>query len=127
MFALQILHTCAMPLIKASVLAFYLRLFPTHRFRIAVWVIGVYVFCWWISIFVATLMQCRPISSNWGTQPVQLGNCLADINIMYEVAAFTNMVSDVAILILPFPVIWGLHMPRKHKLAVLGVFLTGAL
>lgn len=76
---------------------------------------------------MATLMQCRPISSNWGTQPVELGNCLADINIMYEVAAFTNMVSDVAILILPFPVIWGLHMPRKHKLAVLGVFLTGAL
>ncbi len=36
MFVLQILHTCARPIIKASVLAFYLRLFPTRRFRVAV-------------------------------------------------------------------------------------------
>ncbi|KAK4698079.1 hypothetical protein P7C71_g98, partial [Lecanoromycetidae sp. Uapishka_2] len=127
MFVLQILHTCAMPVIKASLLAFYLRLFPTPKFGIAVWAVGIYVFCWWISIFFATLFQCMPITSNWGTEPVQIGNCIANIFVMYEVAALTNMFSDVAILILPFPVIVGLHMPRKHKVGVLGVFLTGTL
>lgn len=66
MFAFQILHTCAMPLIKASVLAFYWRLFGEKRsFRIGVWCIALYVFCWWISILFATIFQCRPISSNW--------------------------------------------------------------
>lgn len=116
-----------MPVIKASVLAFYLRLFPTPKFRIAVWVVAAYVFCWWISIFMSTLLQCKPITSNWGTEPTQIGDCFANIFIMYEVAALTNLFSDVAILVLPFPVILGLHMPRKHKIAVLGVFLTGSL
>ena len=72
MFALQILHTCAMPTIKASVLAFYLRTFSTRRFKIAVYIVATYVILWWVSIFLATIFQCNPISDNWGTQPSQM-------------------------------------------------------
>ena len=127
MFALQILHTCAMPVIKASVLAFYLRLFPTADFRRAVWAVGIYVFCWWIAILFATIFQCNPISDNWGTEPSQTTGCIANINIMYETAALTNLLSDIAILVLPIPVVLGLHMLLKHKLAVICIFLTGSL
>lgn len=127
MFALQILHTCAMPIIKASVLTFYLRIFQTNGFRIAVWCIAIYVFCWWISILFATIFQCIPISDNWGTQPNQLSGCLSNVDIMYQVAAVTNMASDVAILLLPFPMVIRLHLLRKHKFAVLGIFMTGAV
>jgi len=31
------------------------------------------------------------------------------------------------VLALPFPIVVSLHMPIKHKVAVLGIFLTGAL
>lgn len=127
MFVLQIMHTCATPVIKASILAFYLRLFPTPKFKIAVWIVAAYVLCWWISIFSTTLFQCKPISSNWGTQPVQIDTCVANIFVMYEVAALTNIFSDIAILVLPVPIIVALHMPPKHKIGVLGVFLTGTL
>ena len=45
MFVMQIMHTCAMPVIKASVLTFYWRIFVTpasssHGFKIAIWVIA---------------------------------------------------------------------------------------
>ena len=77
MFVMQIMHTCAMPVIKASVLAFYWRVFVTpaksyQSFKIAIWVIAIYVLLWWIAIFFATLFQCNPISDNWGTNPLQL-------------------------------------------------------
>ena len=107
MFVMQIMHTCAMPVIKASVLIFYWRVFVTpaenyRSFKFAIWVIAGYVLLWWISIFFATLFQCNPISDNWGTNPLQLPGCDPNIVIMYQAAAFTNFISDVAILALPY-------------------------
>lgn len=129
---MQIMHTCAMPVIKASVLAFYWRVFVTPAksylsFKIAIWVIGTYVLLWWISIFFATLFQCNPISDNWGTNPLQLPGCDENINVMYETAAFTNLVSDVVILALPFFPMRKLQLPMARKIAVLCIFMTGAV
>lgn len=127
MFTLQVLHTCAMPVIKASVLAFYLRLFSTHRFRIAVYVVSALIFCWWISVLIATIFQCPRISYNWATTVDQLERCPNSVQTLYQVAAITNMLGDVAVLTLPVPVIVGIVMPMKDMFAVLGIFLSGAL
>lgn len=127
MFALQILHTCAMPIVKASVLVLYLRTFPNRRFKIAVCIVATYVLLWWVSIFLATIFQCNPISDNWGTQLSRMSGCISDINIVYETAAVTSLVSDVLILALPFPLVWKLHMRREHKVAVLRIFLAEAV
>ncbi|KAL6715742.1 hypothetical protein ACLMJK_006703 [Lecanora helva] len=127
MYALQILHTCAMPVIKASVLTFFARLFPTPRFKVAVHVVLLFIICWWLSTLIVTVFQCNPISFNWGTKPGQLDNCIPKINIFYEIAAFMNMIGDVVVLVLPFPTVVGLQMHSKHKIAVLGMFLTGIL
>ena len=132
MFVMQIMHTCAMPVIKASVLAFYWRVFVTPAksylsFKVAIWVIGTYVLLWWISIFFATLFQCNPISDNWGTNPLQLPGCVENINVMYETAAFTNLVSDIVILALPFFPMRKLQLPMSRKIAVLCIFMTGAV
>lgn len=132
MFVMQIMHTCTMPVIKASVLNFYWRVFVTpanssRSFKIAVWVIAIYVLLWWISIFFATLFQCNPISDNWGTNPLQLPGCIGDITIMYQTAAFTNTVSDIAILALPFFPMTKIQLPMDKKIAVLCIFMTGAV
>ena len=132
MFVMQIMHTCAMPVIKASVLAFYWRVFVTPAksylsFKVAIWVIGTYVLLWWISIFFATLFQCNPISDNWGTNPLQLPGCVENINVMYETAAFTNLVSDIVILALPFFPMRKLQLPMSRKIGVLCIFMTGAV
>ena len=127
MFALQILHTCAMPLIKMSILAFYIHLFPAKRFKYAVAYVVVYVFCWWVSTLIVTIFQCHPISYNRGTEPGQLGACIDNVNVFYETAAFFNVLGDFMVLALPWPVVVRLQMGIKHKIAVLGIFLTGAL
>ncbi|CAD6564414.1 MAG: hypothetical protein ASARMPREDX12_002653 [Alectoria sarmentosa] len=132
MFVMQIMHTCAMPVIKASVLTFYWRIFVTpvnssRSFRIAIWVITTYVLLWWISIFFATLFQCNPISDNWGTNPLQLPGCPNNISVMYQTAAFTNLVSDIVILALPFFPMSKLQLPFEKKIAVLCIFMTGSV
>lgn len=132
MFVMQIMHTCTMPVIKASVLAFYWRIFvtgasPARGFKIAIWVVVTYVLLWWISIFFATLFQCKPVSDNWGTDPLQLPGCLDNINVMYQTAAFTNLVSDIVILTLPFFRMRNVQIPMHTKIAVLCIFMTGAV
>ena len=132
MFVMQIMHTCTMPVIKGSILSFYWRVFVTpakssRSFKIAIWVIAIYVLLWWISIFFATLFQCNPISDNWGTNPLQLPGCISDITIMYRTAAFTNLVSDVVILTLPFFPMSKVQLAMDKKIAVLCIFMTGAV
>ena len=127
MYALQILHTCAMPVIKASVLAFYSRLFPTKKFKWAIYGTSAFVFGWWVSIFLVSIFQCHPISLNWGVDPSMMGFCIAEVNDFYEAAAFFNVVGDIVILVLPLPVVYGLPTTMSDKWAIGGTFLTGAL
>lgn len=132
MFVMQIMHTCAMPVIKASVLTFYWRIFvtPTNsscNIKIAIWVIAIYVGLWWISIFFATLFQCNPISDNWGTNPLQLPGCSGSFIKMYQTAAFTNLVSDIVILAIPFFPMRKVQLPMSTKIGVLCIFMTGSV
>lgn len=46
---------------------------------------------------------------------------------MYQTAAFTNLVSDIVILALPFTPMRKLQLPMGKKIAVLCIFMTGAM
>ena len=66
-----------MPVIKASLIIFLRRIFGhVKAFRIAFWVVGVYVFLWWLTTFWMSVFQCWPISLNWSAQPYRIGNCI---------------------------------------------------
>jgi hypothetical protein len=38
-----------------------------------------------------------------------------------------NILLDLYALVLPLPVVWGLHLPLKKKLGLMIIFLTGSL
>ena len=77
LYAEQLLHTTAMPVIKASLILFLRCVFGHHQmFRIAVWVVGAYVFLWWLTTFWMSVFQCWPISANWSTMPDQARYCI---------------------------------------------------
>ena len=71
--------------------------------------------------------ECNPIPDNWGTNPLQLPGCPSNIIVMYQTAAFTNLVSDIVILALPFTPMRKLQLPMAKKIAVLCIFMTGAM
>ena len=66
-YIIQLLHPTAMPVIKASFMLFLRRIFGHMRaFRLTFWIVGAYVFLWWLTTFWMTVFQCWPISLNFG-------------------------------------------------------------
>lgn len=80
-FAAQILYKVATCLTKSSLGMLYLRIFPGHRFRIAVIsVVGVTV-AYTFAAVLLTVFACKPIEKAWRkTLP---GVCVNSISIWY--------------------------------------------
>ena len=66
-----------MPVIKASLMLFLRRIFGHIKaFRLAFWIVGVYVFLWWLTTFWMSVFQCWPIPVFWF---VGLGGCIPEL------------------------------------------------
>ena len=77
-----------------------------------------------ISIFCVTLFQCQPISLNW--EPNYRRTCINNIAFNYAYNCIV-IVTDVAVLAVPFWAFLGLQMRTRLKVAILCVFGLGAL
>ena len=123
-FSFEILYTVTSGLVKYSILLFYRRLFPQRSVRIALWTIGAIVLSWQVASLFAFFLQCTPLSKAWDfTAP---GTCI-DVSKVWIGNAVTNIITDLILIALPMPLIWNLHISKTQKVALTGVFLTGAL
>jgi hypothetical protein len=111
--------------IKWSILAMYLRIFPTMRMRTGVYIIGVVVSVWWLVTTMITIFQCTPVPKVY-TPDLKGGSCLDKTKFFLGVSV-PNIVEDIFILCLPTYEIWRLKVPRPQKLAICAVFLMGFL
>ena len=69
-----------MPVIKASFMLFLRHVFGHMRtFRLALWILGVYVFIWWLTTFWISVFQCWPMSANWSGGEVAA--CIPNIRV----------------------------------------------
>lgn len=124
-FWTQFTYLFAVSLIKISILLFYKSIFgTTRRFAIAVNVLGVSVLLWTITFFFASLFQAWPIQKNW--YPELPGTTINEFA-MYWSAAVTELFLDIATLILPWTIIWKLHLSTSRKWIVSGIFMLGGL
>ena len=48
-------------------------------------------------------------------------------NALILAQAYSDVATDILILMIPLPCIWAMQMPMRHRLAICGFFLTGAL
>ena len=109
---------------KMSVLVLLRRIFVLRGFRIATDVLMVIVVCWGIAIEVSNATICLPLTSRWDPSvPAHCGNQTA----LNQAAPIPWIVTDLAILILPLPMIRKLHMPIQQKLGLGILFLVGSL
>lgn len=80
------------------------------------------LFCF--GTLLATFLQCQPLPANWDDGvPAVCGNQTAS----WVWTAVTNVVTDVVIFVLPIRGVWTLQLPRKIKIALMGVFGLGFL
>ncbi|CAD6570796.1 MAG: hypothetical protein ASARMPRED_003940 [Alectoria sarmentosa] len=121
-FALEVFYVPTIALAKLSILALYVRVFRmmNKTFRIAVYVISAWIILWFIGLYLDIFLACRPISSYWEA------HCAPSYTTSIATSV-TNIISDVALLVLPQPQIWNLQMPLKKKLSVSFLMLLGVL
>ncbi|KXJ86615.1 hypothetical protein Micbo1qcDRAFT_126086 [Microdochium bolleyi] len=122
-FALNMLSILGLGLIKSSILVLYLSLFPNKTFKWITWGALAYVGCWTVSFFFSHLFTCYPITTF--IDFFEDKHCVNQAA-MFLTVLYTNVVADFAILALPIPMILGLQLRLKTKLAVIGMLSLGA-
>ncbi|KAH9204897.1 hypothetical protein DL95DRAFT_376665 [Leptodontidium sp. 2 PMI_412] len=111
--------------VKLSILLLYLRLSPYKRFRIAVWVIIATTVLYSFLGSFEFLFNCQPIAKNWDLT-FKEGKCI-NVSKILMVHGSINVVTDVAMLLLPIALVRKLKVQMKQKVALACLFMTGTL
>ncbi|KAK8064935.1 hypothetical protein PG994_007573 [Apiospora phragmitis] len=124
-YALAIIGVATLCLVKASVLALYLRIFPQRHIRLGVYTIGAVVAAYCLSFEIMLIFGCHPISLGWsnGTKT----KCLNPTRWFSTTSTVIDTVLNVFILALPVRAIVQLHVKRWQKTAIIGLFLLAGL
>ena len=83
-----------------------------------------FVGAWTIMISFLLTLICMPVAAFWDDSVE--GRCLDSLTVWYVMASF-NLITDVALFILPLPVIHSLQLPRRQKWTLIIVFGLGLL
>lgn len=112
-------------LTKASLLLLYHRIFGVVKgFRWALWASGALVIGYYIACVIVLMASCRPMSKFW--DPSIPGTCI-NLIAFFRWNGVGNMLLDVLILCLPYPMAWRLQTTLRQKWILTGIFLLGGL
>lgn len=76
-----------------------------------------------VACFITFFALCRPIEFFW--DPTIPGGVCGDRFLPFLLSSVFNLVLDFVIFILPLPVLWGLQLKTRRKLALTVVFGVG--
>ncbi|KAL8708700.1 MAG: hypothetical protein Q9220_006425 [cf. Caloplaca sp. 1 TL-2023] len=117
-----IFYSTSLAATKLSILLLYRRIFPIRKFHIILWGVGIFVSAFTIANVLFVAFQCSPIYGAWN--PRVKAKCINTNAGILAVAVLTT-VTDVVILCLPLPLVWGLQLPTIRKFQLTLIFLVG--
>ncbi|PHH82575.1 hypothetical protein CDD83_3224 [Cordyceps sp. RAO-2017] len=116
--------------VKLSFLLFYVRIFVVSRAgAVSLLLHGLVavVSLWMLACFLALLFECRlRFWAAWGSALDIVQNCDDTFAFVYAVC-LSDFIVDVLIILIPIPLVWRLKVSRRKKLAMIAVFLLGAV
>ncbi|CAI7660192.1 unnamed protein product [Penicillium bialowiezense] len=117
------------PMLKISLLWFYLRLDQRRYMRWTVYALVGIVSGVSISSFLVLALSCLPPSKFWDLRDEVAGHCIdpSTQQAFYEANGILNIITDILIYITPIPMLWNVQINLRKKLALLGVFGLGVL
>ena len=135
LFITEISYTITLVAVKLSILALYWRIFLGSRpLRIAIYVLAGVVSAWGIAFLLVTIFDCSPVSGAWTRfsmeaimNPAKAPLCTVQAEPAYLSNSALNLATDIAVLLLPLPMIWQLRLPRSQKLAMSAIFAISLL
>lgn len=112
-------------LIKLTILFFYRRIFsPQTKTKYFINVGIAFVACLNTAIFLTTVFNCIPIEKQWN---VALDGHCFNPEILPYVSGVSSSLTDIYVLLLPIPLLWGLNMNLKRKVRLMVIFSFGLL
>ncbi|EHY55821.1 hypothetical protein ABEF92_000416 [Exophiala dermatitidis] len=127
-YGFSILYNPALMLTKTSIVVFYLSVMSKD-------VDPVFKWCNWLTLALVNLVgaaltfynifQCRPIAAGYQYPTPNHAKC-TDIVTLYLSSAPINIITDIAILFLPMPILTRMRLPRKQKVILVVTFSFGA-
>ncbi|KAF3905036.1 hypothetical protein AA313_de0205336 [Arthrobotrys entomopaga] len=123
-WANMLIYVLTIALTRLSILFFYLRIFPSGLSRLLTFItIGVVVATGSAYVFTV-IFYCLPIRAYWQPYSFPDAKCSSDGNVLVSNAA-VNIVLDCWLWAMPVPVVWGLRLPMRQKVGLVGVFALG--
>ncbi|KAI1843182.1 hypothetical protein JX265_009922 [Neoarthrinium moseri] len=107
---------------KMTFLAQYYRVLSIRKMRLTLQIAMAVVGAWSLSQVFVGIFICQPIAKFWNDSLD--GHCIPNLPQWYVNAA-GNIATDVAVFVLPLPVLGHLHLPKQQKLILLGIFSLG--
>lgn len=111
--------------VKTSILVFYLTLTRNQKvYRWANYITLAVVLAAGFALTMVNVFQCRPISAAFLTTLPSSAHC-TDIVTLYLSSSPVNIITDLAILFLPMPIITQMRLPKKQKWILIITFSFG--
>ncbi|KAL2869888.1 uncharacterized protein BJX67DRAFT_370670 [Aspergillus lucknowensis] len=107
-----ILYGVATTLVKWSILALYIAIFPQKNFQYWIYFLCVINCLNAVSIVLVSCLQCHPLDALWN--PAVGGTCI-DFSIFSLFNTSFNLVLDVVILLSPLKLVMNLNLSRRKK------------
>jgi hypothetical protein len=134
----RISYIIALCFIKLSILSFYKTITTNRMLRHLVTGTTVFVGLYTFGAVLAAIFQCQKPSDAWSTaaffaQFDKVPNPDApkvkcyDPTYFFLISAGFNLFSDIIILLLPIPMLLGLRVPKRQRVAVVGIFSIGIM
>ncbi|KAI1360888.1 hypothetical protein F5Y08DRAFT_331240 [Xylaria arbuscula] len=127
-YAYEVIGAAGLCFIKLSVLFFFRRIFRVRAFILINNVVIGLTAAWGISYLFALAFQCPDPSLLWNKLESEyaLVGCV-NVLPLYLSFAFSDLILDVIIFILPVPHLYNLVMPTRQKIGVASIFFLGSL
>jgi hypothetical protein len=117
-------YNVAIAFAKLSLLFFYRRLNPARWWQRCVLATMVFTTSYSIAIFCAMIFNCHPIAKNWDVT-ITDGYCHERGPLYISIAAL-QILTDVVLIVMPIPMLWGLQMPATTKCGLGVMFAIGS-
>ncbi|KAK2611411.1 hypothetical protein N8I77_004750 [Diaporthe amygdali] len=126
LLAAQTHYILTIAIIKASILAFFLRIFPDEMFKKVVWCTLIYDLLVGVIFFTLSLIQRQPTWLIWeGWKDKDQRGVVLELNNLGLGHGGMNIVLDLWMLVLPFTQLYKLQHPWHKKLGIFAMFSVG--
>jgi len=126
-YAFAVLYNPSLMVTKTSIIIFYLSVMSKDAdplFKYSNWLCLAVVNIAGLALTFLNIFQCSPVRAGYAYPTPANASC-TDIVTLYLSSAPVNIITDIAILLLPMPILTGMRLPRKQKIILVVTFSFG--